>query len=920
MIDAVRRGAAKEIPGLLEELSPADRKAALAELKTVRAELRDWGWDRWREQIGIRSALLVAGAGCHTGAAAAAGWIGAQGLRTGRHMAHGPLLEVLAGREPRWLADVAHRLAARRSTAAEDYSLIRELVELSGCEVPTTDGYVQGWARTVSRARKDLRELHLDPQAAVLVPRLFEAPESAGELAWLMDPDDPAQWPSVLAGLPGHGVVERAVLVDGCVSRLLRGGRPGDLRVFLTLLRRFAPTPEEERARTADWVGMAADGAAPVAGHAQEVLIRLAERGELPAGTLAEVSGAVLFRTEKKLVRAQLSLLGKVLRVHARAGAGGAEAVGVLLPAVADAFGHPDTGIQERALKLAARYLPAVGEEVRAELAAAAGQLSPGLRAGAAEVFGALLPAEEAGEYEEILPVVTAPRELAPAAESVAELVEDLLVLTGGARRPALFERTLDGLVRWHHRAPTELAGALREALAGAWWLNRSDRPWITYDRSPDGVEIVVAALLGLVPVETLRQADKHSVSANICPHSGLRSVERARLWEAAHRARIAPLPFLLATPTLESGVLDAGVLVERLAEYHRLGIAPRPADFTQALLRVAPDASGAAAVAAAAIGSEEGGRLAAWLTGEGPEMPGLLPDDPDEESGAAPSGEEPAREEEPAGEPSGTGEAGDAREAGRKRSRQRGTITRRLVREARILMGAQRDFPKAFRWLGATDPGRRCSHYCGYWQPQWAVVFPHHREALAHWMTPRRNGSGSDCRETAGCLPVLAEAGAPGEAAGPALHRALAAGMNADRAEDRLAVVDAMLVLAARGQLDPIRLGEGAAKLIRHREVKLNRFTDALRTGAETGAQVTVWSVLAAALPVLLATRPAPAGLGGVLAVAADCAERCGPAVRTAPVAGAGERIPGLAELAARGGSSQTVTQAARLLRAVRP
>lgn len=135
---------------------------------------------------------------------------------------------------------------------------------------------------------------------------------------------------------------------------------------------------------------MASDAPSTVASHAQAVLARLTESGELPARALADVSGSVLFRSEKKLVRAQLVLVGKVMRRDA-------EAARELLPVVAEAFGHQDVDVQERALKLVARHLGAVpradDEGLREELAASAALLSPAHRAAAVEVFGDLADA-----------------------------------------------------------------------------------------------------------------------------------------------------------------------------------------------------------------------------------------------------------------------------------------------------------------------------------------------------------------------------------------------------------------------------------------------------------------------------------------------------------------------------------------------
>ncbi|MGW1979146.1 DUF6493 family protein [Streptomyces sp. NPDC001889] len=913
LLDAVRGMRVAKVPELLRQLTPAERKEALTELKALRAELRGWDWNRWRERGGIAGALLVAGAGCQTGAAAAASWIGSRDLRAGSLPAGKPLLrrlvEVLADREPEWLGDLAHRLAARPSTAQDDYPLIRELVELAGCPAPTTDGFVEGWVDSLSHRGDRLELLRLDPYAPVLVPRLFELAVFPSRLSWAADPDDPAHWPSAIVSLGESGVLERSALLDGCVARLLRGGRPSDTQFFLTLLKRLAPTPDEEAARVPDWSGMAADGGLPVASHAQSVLGRLAEAGVLPLPALAEVTGAVLFRTEKKLVRSQLTLLGKVLRKHAKDPA----ALAVLLPVVADGFGHGDTHIQERALKLVARCLPAAGAELREELAGAAGGLSPVHRAAAEAAFGALLPGAGTEVAEETLPPVPERRRLGPPPSSVAELVEDLVVLLRGRQEASESERLLDGLIRLIHREREPLTAALEEALADQWWLHAGHQ---RYDRDlgrGTGVEVVIATLLGRVSAETLDSSRTRSGGAASCPHEGLGEMTRARYWEAACRVGSGSPPFLLATPTWVTGALDAEVLVERLREYGRLGVEPLATDFVQALLRVerggdgvaADGAAGRAADAARALGTAEGDRLAEWLCGTGPVPPALAALSPGDGTGSGAPGEE------------GPGEPRRRPDTWLRRSP--AETTRRVVHGMRERLALHQAFPRSFRWLGSDFTDLRCSGYsCVTWEPRRLLALPHDREAVARWMAHAVVMSAEWADGAPRCLPALAEAEARPGPAGPALHRVLAAGTGARRADDRLAAVDGLLVLAARGQLDTALFGRELARLVRHEGLKPNRLADAARTAAVTGAYGTVGAILAAALPALLRAEPLPRAMGEILAVAAECAERSG-GVRGAagPGLSAGEAIPGLAELAGRGGSSQAVTQAVRLLAA---
>lgn len=868
LLDAVRKGRAGDVPELVKALDAAERKAALAELKTLRTTVRGWGWDRWDERRRVHQALLVAGAGCHGGAAATAAWIGARDLRDWGTPLHALLLDVLRDRDGVWLADVAHRLAGRPATARDDYPLIHDLVRLSGCPVPVTDGYVYGWVDALWRRHQGHPRLADDPQTPVLVPRLFETAELAGQLTW------GDKWAPALVSLIGDGVVDRAVLVDGCVARLLRGGKPSELRFFLDLLRHLEPTVEEERARTADWMAMAADAPSTVAGHALEVLSRLALSGDLPARQLAEVSTSVLFRTEKKLVRAQLVLLGKALRCDRGASA-------ELLPAVAEVFGHEDTAVQERALKLVGRYLNAVDEELRLGLARSAAELlSPVHRAAAAELFGELPEADGLDEpYEELLPPVPEPQRLAPAAGTRAELVEEVAALLRQSQEaPAIdVERALDGLVRYAYEDVEDLREALLPLVTGLWWYE-NDRVGLQH---LDGVHVVVAAVLGRVTAHQLHGAQRQATDQG-CVHRRLARIPVARAQEAAWRMLTKPVPFLLATPTWHTGTIDPGELVERLAAYGRLGARTAECDFAQALLRVRRTGPGVAEAVEAAtrLGTPEGARLAAWLTD---------------------------------GEPFGPSTR-TVVDVSQYPANTWFHTYRRIVLGTPEQLVIQREFPPAFRALGRPwDPtGNNCYHWGGGEAGPATAVLPEDRETLAAWLLPLATGAAdADIRGGADFLPALAEAG--GEA-GPALHLTLGCGLGARHTEDRLAAVDTLLVLAARKQLDAERLGGDLAALVDVGTVKVNRLADALRTAAATGAYGTVWAVLAGALPALLTGGEPPRGLGEILAVAAECAERSGAGRGTAAV-----EVPGLEAVAARRGSSQLVVQAKRLANALR-
>ncbi|MGW3423236.1 DUF7824 domain-containing protein [Streptomyces phaeochromogenes] len=874
LLGAVRAGRMGEAAGLLDGMTDAERRACLPALKDLRKELRAAPWDAASRRA--YPTLHAAGAACHTGAAWTATWLTAADLRWSQ-ASPGVLLHVLGDRERDWLGDVAHRLAERPPLAQVPYELVSGLVRLSGCPVPTTETYVVGWIEQVGslwqRGDTILQRLRQDPYAAELVAAVFEIPDIGNRLDWLFG-DGPDSWFDALAQLTLEGALDRKATVDACVARLLRGGVPSDCRVFLRLLTALELTRDEERERAADWLALASDATSTVASYAQSVLGSLALDGELTPRQLAEMSGGVLFRPEKKLVRAQLVLLGKALR---RDPSSAAE----LLPAVAQAFGHEDTDVQERALKLVERHLAGASPEVRAEVAHAAEELSPGLRVRATQTLGLDGTDRMPEHYAELLPPLPEPARVPPAPDSAVELAEEVGALLASGGDVAAFERTLDGLVRHAYRDRNALAEALKPVVARRWWAD-ADPQYTSVEKyfraDPHGLEVVLATLLGQMSTATLRKAVEHGPTADPCVHSAMAAAFNARLWEAAYRLRTDPLPFLLATPTWGSGLLEPDELVARLDEYRRLGARPGAADFTQALLRVRRDdhaaaattattAAATAAEQAAALGTAEGNRLALWLTTAGPSMP---------------------------------------------RSSRR-TSGPRILLELGELDGLPGEFPPAFRRLGRPVGLFEARAYCAhYWdraeRHHWLAVVPGRRELVAARLLRELSSVAvEDTRGNASVLPLIAEA--PGEA-GEAVHLCVAYGLGARHPEDRLSAVDALLVLAARGQLDAEGLGADLGQLMRRGAVKPLRLAESVRTAATTGAYATVWEILRAALPVLLAdlaTDGAAAsarGFGELLAVAAECAERTG----------ARGHMAHLGQAADRRGSSRLVTQARRL------
>ncbi|MFE6050341.1 DUF6493 family protein [Kitasatospora sp. NPDC056446] len=885
LLTAVRSGRLADIPALLAELDAAQRRACLPGLKELRKELRqEWSQDG----LATRSRLLVAGAGCHTGPAGAAAWLAGSDFNV-RDWARNSALHVVVEAQPQeWQIEVATRLAARPSRAWgwPMYPLVESVVLRTGCAVPSSEPFVRAWLERAldgGGPRPTLAvKLRTDPFTPVLLPLVFELADIGGWLTMRMSPRRGDVWTEAIGELAAEGVVDRTALLDRCLARLLRGGKPADQRAFLEVLGELAPTPEEYAARVRDVVALL-DGLSVVAGHAQGVLVGLDEAGLIGPELLPEASAVVLFRTEKKLVRAQLGWLDRAAR---RA----SERSGPVVLAAADAFGHADPGLQERALNVVARHLKAAGEAVLPELRFAAEALSPVHHRRAGDLFGATIGGEDDDPdtgWSEFLPPAPEPVPLGAPVASAAELAEELSALLA-SRDPgvAAFERVLDGLVRQAHLD--------REALTEALEPVRRAHPWQDNgnwgDCTPEDVLYVAVAAAGETAPRRFRE---YLGIKGRSPLRGARTtvhgaVLAVRLEEAAGQLGRTPPPYLLATPTDASGALDPAVLVERLAGYEAAGVEPGEADLAQALLRVGPrtDSAGtggpgadnagtddAVLKAAGALGSPAGRRLAHWL------RTGGLPGQPSERVLFAPG-------------------------KGLRRTNVHGDrwwedVERIAVAQPGIGTGpegpAGERLPAEFRaLLDGTEPSVARARKVYDWSRRpvahWFAMLPWHREELAaRWLDPFAEGADRDERGAGRHLPLLAEAGGP---AGLALHLALAYGLGARHAEDRTASVDALLVLAARGGLDGELLGRELGGLVACGTVSATRSGAALTMAAETGARATVWSVLEAALPGLLDTAdPSLRGLGDLVALAADCARRTGARGPVAEVTAVAER-----------------------------
>ncbi|HWS35787.1 MAG TPA: hypothetical protein VN408_23975, partial [Actinoplanes sp.] len=448
-----------------------------------------------------------------------------------------------------------------------------------------------------------------------------------------------------------------------------------------------------------------------------------------------------------------------------------------------------------------------------------------------------------AGDEEPPPVVVSTPRPAAPPPGSAEEAVQEIAALLA-ARTPSALdrERAVDGLIRAAYQDRVALAERLAPVVRRQGWI-------------PGGLDELLRAVLGEVTVDDV-PADPGDMSGRAdhqrCIPCVYDYLVQARWYEAARRVLTEPVPFLLATPGWSTGVLDAVVLVERLTEYARLGLAAGPTDLDQALLRIrlpeSPDRDRLAATAAG-LGTPDGARLAAWLN-----------------TGGVHAGREP----------------GD-------RSTE---------------LPALRDgFTVAFRHLDQKLDATWHS-FTGFRTPalpELVVLVPVFRDYLADQLT-NPYGHPVLLNEYLADLPLLIEADGP---AGPRLNMVFASAIAGTDRADIPAVVDALLQASARGELDERWCGEQLGRWATQRNDMMN-VEPVLTEVARAGSHRLVWDVLRPMLPAVLALPKRSRRLGGVLQLAADCAAHLG-------VTG---DLPGLDELADSQGTAQAVRQARRLRR----
>ncbi|MBL7258105.1 DUF7824 domain-containing protein [Paractinoplanes lichenicola] len=864
--DALRykpwRGGLEGLTTLLVEAGEPERLAFGKEFEARFKALKGDEW--WRVQPGTFGAYGLAALGTMPSAARTAAILGRRTMRDQwRHIPVPLALRVVRARELPWLGDLAGRLAAKLNPSDaynESWPLLSALLLESETAPPVSEAVVRSWVFNVVHSGR-LRD---DPHLDLLLPAVFEIDGLGGELtvnSW--DPGKRDGFADAVVRLTAEGRLERKVVLAATLDRLVRGDRPGFLRPFGALHDMLAPTVDELASHALDYAQLLPGAPSAVAGIAQRALRAVDDAGRLELDTLLDVSRPTLVRKEKTLVKTQLTWLDKVARREPGR-------VAEILETVGAAFDHPALDVQERALALVEKrsrgldlvWLPSAAAGLGGDLPARAARLSP---APATGLGRPPLPGSA-------LAPPPGPALLPPAIGSVAELAEEVAAIL---RDPTAlrWEWVLAGLVTL--RTAEDLS-PLRHLL----------------DREDDSLHNPRQAALGVLIrsileparghlletdrtwLETLSALRDHAVRGSLRPGLGGAPTKLLTL-RIAEVASESPVPLLMATPTHVNGSLEPSILVERLRRAEAEGWQPLPLDLEQALLRLP---RGTTPAVAEGLTSPDGRRLTDWLAAGG------LPDPVSSRHEQAAPRQGPRR-------------YGKQPEFGRLvvdlDPVRAGVLTveEQLVTLSRSATVAEHVWVTAPTVLAAT--------------------LPHHREVCAAWALPGLAAlADRDQRAGSTVLPLLAENDGP---FGPAMSLAVAYVLAARHELDRAAAVDAFVTLAARATsaVDEAgvetggfgaSVGRDLARLTTGGMIKLSRAVLSLADAHRGGASAAVWEVVAAALPPLLPA--APRGLPGLLELAS----------LVAAATGARGEIPGLAEVAARPGSTSLLRESRRL------
>ena len=131
-----------------------------------------------------------------------------------------------------------------------------------------------------------------------------------------------------------------------------------------------------------------------------------------------------------------------------------------------------------------------------------------------------------------------------------------------------------------------------------------------------------------------------------------------------------------------------------------------------------------------------------------------------------------------------------------------------------------------------------------------WAWTAPHHRDVVAAHLLRTLARALTDPSRAGSALVPLARAEGP---VGDGMLLAIGCAMGAKQQQTRSTAVDALLVLAARDQLDGARLGMLLGAMVTAGDLVAARLVEPLTQAAAAGAATQTWAAVAGLLAAAL-------------------------------------------------------------------
>ncbi|GAB1818945.1 hypothetical protein [Herbidospora sp. RD11066] len=293
-------------------------------------------WVGTEDVPGGTEALMTVGAATISGAAAAVTWL----MRSEFHRPWSPtpdarrLSAAISGRPEKWRADLVTRLVRRiRRTDDDGVPLALGLLRETEVVPPDHEPLLAAWLAA--------EVVVGDPLTPRLLPQIFEAAGAGRALVEETLTPEPSWWLALTArALP------RATVLDGCVSRFLRGGEPADLRFFVRLHHLLDPSPEESAPRLRDYLRLLPSAPGPVADLAATQVRRSMP---LEHADLVEAVEALTFRPEAKMASSGLRWLARSIRTSP-------ETAGDFVGALTTAYAHTSFDVRDRATGLTLKH------------------------------------------------------------------------------------------------------------------------------------------------------------------------------------------------------------------------------------------------------------------------------------------------------------------------------------------------------------------------------------------------------------------------------------------------------------------------------------------------------------------------------------------------------------------------------------